>query len=106
MYYSSTMSDGKNSLRSQNGAVGGDAPDALHVDASGVVPKGESEQALLLAGKISVEEYMDMTVDRTLSHLRGQISGQRFSLMREVLRQELEQDPHLSALVARVAAGH
>jgi len=96
------MSDRKNSLR----LVEGEQPDAPDVDASGFVPQGESEQALLVAGKISVDEYMEMTVDRTLAHLRGQISGQRFSLMRDVLRKELEQDPHLSALVARVAAGH
>ena len=101
------MSDGKNALRPIAGGSGDEVDASQHgVDSSGVVPKGESEQALLLAGKISVEDYMEMTVDRTLSHLRGQISGQRFSLMRDVLRKELEQDPHLSALVARVAAGN
>lgn len=61
--------------------------------------------SLLAAGKIDVDEYMDMTVDRTLSHLRGQISSQRYEMMRSVLRQELEKDPHLSGLVKRAAAG-
>jgi hypothetical protein len=75
------------------------------VDASGFVASGQSEQALLAAGKISVEEFMDMSVDRALSHLVGQISEDRLGLMREVLRSQLEQDPHLSALRDRVASG-
>ncbi len=96
------MSNGKPALR----LVTGEAEEApAGVDASGVVGSGESEQALLAAGKISVDEYMDMTVDRALSHLRGQISADRYEMMRQVLRAELEQDPHLEALVQRVAQG-
>lgn len=75
------------------------------VDSSGVVTSGESELSLLTAGKIDVGEYMDMTVERTLSHLRDQISPERYEMMRSVLRQELEQDPHLSSLVKRAASG-
>lgn len=97
-----SMSNGKQGLRLVPG--GADAS-AQGVDSSGVVSSGESEMALLAAGKIDVEEYMDMTVDRTLFHLRGLISPQRYEMMRSVLRQELEQDPHLSALVKRAAAG-
>jgi hypothetical protein len=83
---------------------GQDAPGA-DVDSSGVVASGQSEHALLAAGKITVDEYMDMTVDRALSHLRGRISAERFAEMRRILRAELEQDPGLSELVARVAVG-
>lgn len=75
------------------------------IDSSGFVASGQSEQALLAAGKISVDEFMDMSVDRALSHLEGQVSEDRLSLMREVLRTQLEQDPHLSALRNRVAQG-
>ncbi len=96
------MSDGKQALR----LVPGGADETQEgVDSSGVVASGQSEQALLMSGKISVDEYMDMTVDRTLAHLRGHISPARFEMMREVLRTELEQDPHLASLVQRVAAG-
>lgn len=95
------MTSGKKGLRLVPGSA--DAPKE-GVDSSGVVASGESEFSLLSAGRIDVEEYMDMTVDRTLSHLRGQISPERFEMMRSVLRQELEQDPHLSALVKRAAS--
>jgi hypothetical protein len=96
------MSDPRDALRVIEG--GADVP-TEGVDSSGVVASGESEQALLLAGKISVDEYMDMTVDRTLAHLQGQVSAERLEMMRELLRKELSQDPHLASLVERVAAG-
>ncbi len=96
------MSDGKPALR----LVPGAADEVVAgVDASGVVGSGQSEQALLAAGKISVDEYMDMTVDRALSHLRDQMSPQRYEMMRQILRAELEQDPHLDSLVRRAAQG-
>lgn len=69
---------------------------------SGTVESGQSEHALLAAGKISVEEFMDMSVERALSHLQGQVDDERLESMRLVLRSQLEQDPHLSRLVAEV----
>lgn len=96
------MADGKQSLRL---VPGGAQASQTGVDASGVVTSGESEYALLVSGKISVDEYMDMTVSRALAHLQGQVSPQRYEMMHQVLRKELEQDPHLSALVERVAEG-
>lgn len=96
------MSNGKQGLRLVPGSGAGPQEG---VDASGVVASGESEMALLAAGKIGVDEYMDMTVDRTLAHLRSQISPDRYEMMRSVLRQELEHDPHLSSLVQRAASG-
>lgn len=75
------------------------------IDSSGFVSSGESEHALLSSGKISVEEFMDMSVDRALAHLTGQISTDRLNLMRGVLRAQLEQDPTLSALVDRASQG-
>lgn len=96
------MSDGKSALRL---VPGGAEESPAHVDASGVVGSGESEQALLRSGKIGIDEYMDMTVDRALAHLRGRVSSQRYEMMKQVLRTQLEQDPHLSSLVQRVADG-
>jgi hypothetical protein len=90
---------------SRNTAESKDQTSVEGLDASGFVPSGESEQALLAAGKISVEEFMDMSVDRALMHLKGEISDSRLGLMRELLRTQLEQDPTLSALVSRVAQG-
>jgi hypothetical protein len=96
------MSNGKQGLRLVPGSA--DGPEE-GVDSSGVVASGASEISLLAAGKIGVDEYMDMTVERTLSHLREQVSTERYEMMRSVLRLELEQDPHLSALVQRAASG-
>lgn len=96
------MGDRNDSLRLLDGGL--DAS-ALDVDQSGTVASGESEQALLQAGKISVEEFIEMSIDRALAHLEGQLDEERLELMREVLRAQLEQDPHLSSLVAQSAAG-
>ena len=108
------MTDGGNKRRhlSAVGAASVLEPDsalsdmpAAGMDESGTVASGESEQALLAAGKITLDEFMDMSVDRALAHLDGQISSERMKMMREILRSQLEQDPHLSSLVQRAAAG-
>lgn len=96
------MGDRKESLRVFEGGLEAPSPG---VDESGTVPSGESEQSLLQAGKITVEEFIEMSVDRALAHLRGEIDEERLDMMREVLRAQLEQDPYLSSLVAQTAAG-
>src|SRR5688572_9958949 len=96
------MAERRDSLRL---VPGGNSEALGGVDSSGVVESGQSEHNLLLAGKISVDEYMDMTVDRALSHLKGQMSKERLAQMRSILRSELEHDPDLQALVRRVAVG-
>jgi hypothetical protein len=91
-----------------NAALNGEhesSSDPVSVDASGTLAAGQSEHALLVAGKIGVEEFMDMTVDRALAHLDGGVSAQRLSTMREILRAQLEQDPYLNELVQRAAVG-
>lgn len=100
------MAGGKDSLRLiEGGLASGSVFGGQDFDASGTVAAGESEHALLQAGKISVNEYIDMSVDRALTHLRDQLGSERLSVMRSVLRDQLEQDPYLSVLVARAAAG-
>ena len=103
MYYKSCVADSPdNTLRllKNEGEASDDA-----FDSSGVVASGESEETLLKSGKISLDEYIEMSVDRALAHLQGQISADRLSTMRDILKRELEEDPNLSALVAQVAAG-
>lgn len=95
------MAGGKDSLR----LIAGGLTSGLDVDASGTVSAGESEHALLQAGKISVDEFIEMSVDRALTHLNGQVGREQFETMRAILRSQLELDPYLSALVARAAAG-
>lgn len=79
----------------------GDATDAgpVVVDGSATVASGQSEHALFRSGKIGLDEYMDMTVDRAVAHLQGAVSAQRLQLMRQVLREQLVQDPHLVELL-------
>lgn len=83
--------------------VSGGAASPSEVDSSGVVASGESEQALLLAGKISVDEYIELLVDRALFHLSGRISAPRLALMREILKNQVAEDPHLASLVKRAS---
>ncbi len=79
-------------------------PGVPGLDGSGTVASGQSEHALLSTGQISLSEYMDMAVDRALAHLTTSVSEARLQLMREVLRGQLEQDPHLSRLVEQAAS--
>jgi len=74
------------------------------VDASTTVLSGQSEYALLASGQIDLDRFLDMSVDRALAHLSGSVSGGRLELMREVLRSQMEQDPHLSRLVEEAIA--
>lgn len=71
------------------------------IDASGTVASGQSEYALFTGGMIDFDRFLEMSVDRALSPLGGAMSSERLELMREVLRSQLEHDPHLSALAAQ-----
>lgn len=83
-------------------AVGG--PDVMAgVDGSAVVEAGVSEYALFKAGKIDFEQYVELSVDRAVAHVRGHVSAEQLDAMRQVLRSALADDPQLSALAARVA---
>ncbi len=72
------------------------------MDESGMIASGRSEHALLAAGKISVDEFMNMSVDRALAQLPVQLPGERLQMMREIMLSEMEADPSLSALVNRI----
>jgi hypothetical protein len=76
---------------------------ASGLDGSSVVETGASEYALFKAGKIDLNEYLELSVDRAVMHLQGQIPEQQIEAMRQVLRAGLADDPELSALAARVA---
>src|SRR5690606_11349390 len=74
LYYPTGMAEPRDVLRLvQEGANSS----SEGVDSSGVVSSGQSEHALLMAGKITFEDYLDMTVDRALAHVRGQVSSAR-----------------------------
>lgn len=74
-----------------------------NVDGSSVVEAGASEYALFKAGQIDLDEYLELSVDRAVMHLQGQIPEEQIDAMRQVLRAGLADDPELSALAARVA---
>ncbi len=73
------------------------------LDSSGVVGSGESEYALLRAGKIDIDEYMELSVERAVAHLEGQLPLDQVEAMRAVLLDSLRNDPQLSTLVAQAA---
>lgn len=74
------------------------------VDGSAVVESGASDYAQLRSGKIDVDEYIDLTIERAVSHLVGQMADDRIEAMRGVLRSSLRNDPYLSALARQIAA--
>jgi len=102
LYYPTDMADPRDVLRLVRE---GEDSSSEGVDSSGVVSSGQSEHALLVAGKITLEEFLDMTVDRALAQVQDQVSSARLQQMREILRAELECDPDLSALAGRAAVG-
>ena len=82
----------------------GEQDAASLLDGSTVVESGASDYALLCTGKIGVEEFMTLTVDRAVAHLVGDLPESQLDAMREVLRTALLEDPHLSALAQRAAS--
>ena len=94
------------------GGVGGAAPtksfevdapkDAQKTEAVGAVASSPLEQ--LRAGKIDVNQYVDLKLDEATSHLKGLHADQMQSI-RELLKDKIVQDPQLVDLV-RQATGH
>lgn len=62
-----------------------------------------SQSALeqLDAGTLSVEEYLDLQVDRAVAHLEGKLPKNQLDFVRETLREQLGEDPVLVELVRR-----
>ena len=77
--------------------------EASSLDGSAVVGAGTSDHLLLREGKIDLDEYLDLSVDRAVAHLDGQMPQPQIAALREVLRGSLQNDPYLVQLAARAA---
>lgn len=73
------------------------------VDASGVLPSGRREHELLQRGELTLEEYLDLAVDRALSQVQGMVEAEQLEIMRAILLQELQEDPTLARYLGQLA---
>jgi len=91
------------------GGPGGAAPTkAFEVEApkkaeAAEAVSGASALEQLRAGKIDVNQYVEMKLDEATAHLKG-LHASELEHVREVLRGKIVQDPHLVDLV-RQATG-
>jgi hypothetical protein len=64
-------------------------------------PSGGSDALRKLRnGEITLEDYLDVTSDLAVDHLRGKLSEERLKLVRETVRAELATDPALAEMIA------
>lgn len=61
-----------------------------------------SPLGMLQAGKIDVNEYMQMRVQEATEHLVGLVNGEKLQVIRAELHNMLQQDPALVKLMRRV----
>lgn len=72
-------------------------------DESGVVASGKRDHDLLEKGELSLDEYLELAVDRALSQVKGIVEDEQLQAMRVILRQELQDDPTLMQYVSQLA---
>lgn len=78
--------------------------EVTEVDASGVVAAGLRDRQELLQGLCSREEYCERQVERALAPYRALLDAESYEQMREVLLEQLREDPVLQELTERVGA--
>jgi hypothetical protein len=65
-------------------------------------PQVSDELRRVQEGKLSPQEYLEMQVDRAVSHLRDHVSSRRLELIKDVLREQLASSPALIELMKRM----
>jgi hypothetical protein len=64
-------------------------------------PQVSAELQRLRDGSLSLEQYLDLQVERAVSHLKGQLSSRRLELIKGVLREQISSSPALVELMKR-----
>jgi hypothetical protein len=54
------------------------------------------------AGELSLDEYMDTRVDKAVAHLAELLPPDQLDLLREQLKEQMQNDPSIGAMVQRV----
>jgi hypothetical protein len=80
-----------------------EAPKAATQAEAAEAVKGPSALEQLRAGKIDVNQYVEIKLDEATAHLKG-MGAAELEQVREILRAKIVQDPHLVELV-RQATG-
>lgn len=75
---------------------------AAQEPAAPTLPAGSPELAQLKAGEISADVYLEAQLEEATRHLEGVLSPEEQQQLREHLAAELQSDPALAELVARV----
>jgi hypothetical protein len=89
--------------RPEGATTVGEAGAKRGADAAGAVGDA-SPLEQLRAGKIDVQQYVELKLDEATAHLKG-LRPAEIEHIRETLRDKIAQDPHLVELV-RHATGH
>jgi hypothetical protein len=53
-------------------------------------------------GKLSVDAYLELQVDRAVSHLESKVSTRRLELIKGVMREQISSSPALVELLRRM----
>jgi len=69
--------------------------------ASVAEPTISAELQQLRDGRISLDAYLDVQVERAVRHLSGQVSARRLELIKGVLREQIVSSPALIELMKR-----
>lgn len=77
------------------------AAESTAVATSAGLPVSDELQRLR-DGQLSLDEYLELQVDRAASHLQGQVSSQRLELIKGVLREQISTSPALVELLHRM----
>jgi len=67
-------------------------------------PQVSEELQRVHDGKLSVDEYLELQVDRAVSHLQSKVSGRRLELIKGVMREQISSSPALIELMRRMGA--
>lgn len=59
------------------------------------------ELGRLQRGEISLDDYLDLKADKAVAHLRGLVSERQLRVIRDMVRENLENDPVSVALIQR-----
>ncbi len=99
--------EGVGSARETSDVAGPDAASgsgaALEVQATPDVQ--DVDRARLEAGQLSVEQYLEVQVERATAHLEARLSTEQLGAIRDELRAQLASDPVLASLARRATAG-
>lgn len=56
----------------------------------------------LQSGELTLDEYLDIRVEKALAHVKGRMSEERYQMLRDVMREHIRTDPVCAEMARRV----